>query len=321
MKKNRKFHFHLMKYINSGAIVLISSFILLYTVIVSGVLHAAGDEENGNYVKTIAQDNSAKNFFVSAFPLPLISDSFTKNGTETEKNQGYAADNVVSGSDAEEIQPSAVSVSSIQDKSIINKDLINTGCSTVTLYNHTDGSVNEYTLDDYVTCALLAEMPTSYSFEALKAQAIACRTYAVYKLLHSSSHEQEAQLCTSSAHCQAYAAKDSVSEERYATARKAVDETSGIIMYYDSQPILAVFHASSEGKTRSSAEVWGGELAYLVPVETYECENPSMTVADGGYGHGVGLSQYGAEDLAQKGYNCYDILAHYYTGIEFGYVS
>lgn len=287
---------------------------------------------------------------------------------------------------------------------LFDQTLVASGCGTVTLYHVSSGVTETVKLEDYVTCALLAEMPTSFSPEALKAQAIACRTYAVYKLFHASPHEGGALLCTSAAHCQAFSEKSDVSETRYAAARQAVDDTAGIVMFYDGAPILAVFHASSGGRTRSSAEVWGGDLAYLQSVETYEIDNASLSVAvssvfsfdafaaalkraapaltafsdaeiarsvehvrtdtgrlsslmvcgvsvdaadaakalalrsddfecacDGetetvrvlakGYGHGVGLSQCGAEDLAQKGWDCFSILSHYYTGITFGTAS
>ena len=271
--------------------------------------------------------------------------------------------------------------------------------SFVLCFDSNTGENVEMDLEYYVLGALLSEMPTSYENEALKAQAIACRTYTVYKIMSGTDHPSGADICTSYAHCQAFCPPDSVSETRYNRAKAAVDATHGEIMLYDSQPILAVFHASSDKKTRSSAEVWGGTLSYLTSVDTAECYNtgmsikkeyvfplsefaervrkklsidstvddlslflcakteylPSgrvssvsfgeksmtgsefaalfelrstafeMTVCDGnvsvvcgGYGHGVGMSQYGAQDMAQKGKNCYEILSHYYSGISFG---
>jgi stage II sporulation protein D len=151
----------------------------------------------------------------------------------------------------------------------------------------------------------------------LKAQAVACRTYAVYKAKNCAAHEGGGQLCTSSAHCQAYADFSKISAERMEIAKRAVDETKGIIMTYGGEPVLAVFHAASVESTRSSAEVWGGQLPYLVSVKTDE--SAFMNVKER-RGHGVGMSQYGAECLASKGYDFYSILSHYYTGVEFSSV-
>jgi len=50
-------------------------------------------------------------------------------------------------------------------------------------------------------------------------------------------------------------------------------------------------------------------------------EAESVVITCSGYGHGVGMSQYGAQDMAQKGYTCREILAHYYTGVSFGTVE
>lgn len=263
----------------------------------------------------------------------------------------------------------------------------------VLLYDTASGECMSYFLEDYVTGALLAEMPTAYEPEALKAQAVSCRTYALYKMTNGTFHENGADLCTNPAHCQAFAQKNSVSAERYQKARAAVDATAGEIMLYEEKPILAVFHASSGRSTKSSEEVWGGKLSYLCSVQTWEIDNPELSasknysfpmaeflkrlsvpynaspditttktqsgkvtevkiegksytgsdfvkifglrsadfdisvsgetvdIVANGYGHGVGLSQLGAQDLAQKGYSYREILGHYYTGVTFGTIK
>ncbi len=267
------------------------------------------------------------------------------------------------------------------------------GFESVTVYDTATGKNAVMPFEEYVLGVLLSEMPTSFEIEALKAQAIACRTYTVYKQSLGVNHESGAQLCTSPSHCQAFTDPWSVSDERYKKAYAAVDSTRGEIMFFEGKPVLAVFHASSDGKTRSSEEVWGGKLSYLTSVDTAEAFNPTMDITKeyyfqktefaarlgmfdddisgvfleknasgrvslvkvgeksvvggdfvrvfglrshsfdvslnddtvviicGGYGHGVGLSQYGAQDMAQRGYTCKEILSHYYTGISFGLVK
>ena len=199
-----------------------------------------------------------------------------------------------------------------------NKTNVISGLGTISVYHHGNGVTSDMPLEEYVLCALLAEMPTSYDIEALKAQAVACRTYAAYKALFCDKHNGTADICTSSAHCQSFADISALSAERVEIAKEAVEATKGSVMLYDGAPILAVFHAASVGYTRSSKEVWGGELPYLVPAKT--SEDVFMNVTEG-YGHGVGMSQYGAQCLAQEGYDHYAILSHYYKGVEFGRVE
>ncbi|MBR3995954.1 MAG: SpoIID/LytB domain-containing protein, partial [Clostridia bacterium] len=86
-----------------------------------------------------------------------------------------------------------------------------------------------------------------------------------------------ADICTDSGHCQAFA-DISEFEKKYGekgtaifeNAQNAANATKGLILLYDNMPIVAVFHASSGDSTASSKEVWGGDLAYLVSVETSE---------------------------------------------------
>lgn len=249
------------------------------------------------------------------------------------------------------------------------------------------GQVQSMSLEEYTLCATAAEMPQSFAMEALMAQAVACRTLAVYGAVTHSKHEN-ADVCTDYRCCQSFK-RVSDTDTAYARVLEAVNGTRGIVAIFDGQPILAAYHAASAGKTRSSAEVWGGTLSYLVPVMavegtdvsakeylltketvkaslarwglqmpfTFEVDESGFCtgVTDGkktlssgklqalfslrsdtfsvegdeegyrfisyGYGHGVGMSQHGANALADKGYDFYDILKYYYTGIGFAFVT
>ncbi len=248
------------------------------------------------------------------------------------------------------------------------------------------GTVRRMNLEEYTLCAASAEMPQSFASEALKAQAVACRTLAVYGALVASKHEN-ADICTDFRCCQSFK-EISSEDEAYARMREAVRATEGIVAVYGGQPILAAFHAASAVRTRSSAEVWGGALDYLVSVSAvegeagseetfvtsdtvtkallrhgvrepfvFECNADGLCggVTDGegrlsakelqglfslrsdtftveisgngyrfvslGYGHGVGLSQHGANVLAKRGCDFYEILKYYYTGIGFSFVT
>ncbi len=236
------------------------------------------------------------------------------------------------------------------------------------------GQLRQMDMETYLAGVLRAEMPASFQLEALKAQAVAARTYMLYKEA-APGWGQDAQTF----------------EEKI---RQAVAETDGECVLYQGQPVLAVFHSSSAGVTQDASAVWSGSMPYLQSVQTPESsetvpnyhstasfsaaelkgilqdalpeanltgrasnwftniqQQPSgivtslavggVTVSgarlrsildlrsacftisfDGdtvtfsvtGYGHGVGMSQYGANVLAAGGMNYRDILAWYYTG-------
>ena len=117
-------------------------------------------------------------------------------------------------------------------------------------------AVNIVGLEEYLYGVVPAEMPQSYEKEALKAQAVAARTYAMTKLgAHTGSGYQ---LCDTTA-CQVY---NGYSGEADSTT-EAVDATAGEIACYDGKPIEAVFSASSGGYTENSENVWYAAVPYL----------------------------------------------------------
>lgn len=177
-----------------------------------------------------------------------------------------------------------------------------TDSSVISVYDHGTKSYMRMTLREYTIGVTAAEMPVNFGTEALRAQAIAARTYAIYKLSRGSSCEEHpnAAVCNAPAHCCAYSG--TAPEEVYA----AVDDTANTVVAYDGKCICAAWHSSSDGYTRAAENVWGGRVAYLCSVPTGESR--------GAYGHGVGMSQYGAADMAEKGAAACDILTHYYTG-------
>lgn len=137
------------------------------------------------------------------------------------------------------------------------------------------GEVVQMNVYDYLVGVVAAEMPAGFEQEALKAQAVAARSYLERALFFGSKHEN-ADICTDSACCQAYISDEKMranwGENYEANIRKirdAVAETDGEYLVYDGEPALAAFHSSSAGKTESSASVWN-ELPYLVSVDSPE---------------------------------------------------
>ena len=274
--------------------------------------------------------------------------------------------------------------------------------SSVILTVLIDGVAVTMDLGTYLVGVVRAEMPASFSPEALKAQAVAARTYTLYKMLAGgSANHPGIDTCTDINCCKAYmeyavaaAQWGELSEEYEAKLRAAVTETDGECVLYAGEPVLAVFHSSSAGMTLNAEDVWSSAVPYLVSVASPEneelvpnfCSEASFSTAslrmllrnaypdanlDGspstwftasrqlsngtvtslcvggvtvtgaqlrtllglrsacftlsfeddqvifsvkGYGHGVGMSQYGANLLAQNGMTYRDILSWYYTG-------
>ena len=255
--------------------------------------------------------------------------------------------------------------------------------------------VTDMELETYLLGVVRGEMPASFAPEALKAQAVAARTYTLYQLSGGGRHG-DADVCTDPSCCQAYLEEQEArakwgdrAEEYLARTAEAVRATAGETLLYEDRPILAAFHASSPGRTRSAGEVWGREVPYLQPVsspetlgrdsvtfsagalreyldalgctvegspsdwlrnavtdpagnvETVEAGDATVTGTElrqalglrsacfswkitgeeftfytSGHGHGVGMSQYGADAMARAGSDYREILAHYYPGTE-----
>ncbi len=269
---------------------------------------------------------------------------------------------------------------------------------TVSVFNHLENTTYNMNMDDYLVGVVAAEMPAAFEVEALKAQAVAARTYTMYK---SSQNDHDADICTDFAHCQAYLSENEMRTNWGADydfylskIKDAVYSTKGEFLTYNNEPIMAVFHSMGGGHTQNSGDVWSSQLPYLVSVPSpgeeeatnYETtltltfeefrsivtkEYPkakinsfldvsqptltesghvksiligavsipgsairtmfnlrstrfTLTFLDGnvtfnvtGYGHGVGMSQYGANAMAKEGKTYKDILSHYYQGVTF----
>ncbi|RUT33779.1 stage II sporulation protein D [Paenibacillus zeisoli] len=284
----------------------------------------------------------------------------------------------------------------------------------VRVYLSKTGMVETLPLEDYVAGVLAAEMPATFELEALKAQAIAARTFIVHRLADgdvSGVPGGAANVTDTVAH-QAYLSQASLAKwkkdgeaDKLAKIRKAVQDTAGTIMTYQGKPITASFFSASSGYTENSEEYWNQRIPYLRSVAspwdakldpTYKetvtlklssvfqklgLNQPSVPAAAGlnqkggnlfkilssttghrvkeaeiagskfsgreireklglrssqfrfditgdqvkittyGYGHGVGMSQWGANGMAQEGYTVTQILRHYYTGISFDQAS
>ena len=140
-----------------------------------------------------------------------------------------------------------------------------------------DGTIQNTDLNEYLWGVVAAEMPATFEEEALKAQAVAARTFALSNT--EKPNHPDADVCTDYACCQAWLARadaeanwgaDAVEKANKITL--AVSETADQIVLYDGAPIQAAFHSSSGDSTQTAAEVWGYDAPYLQAVPSPEGE-------------------------------------------------
>lgn len=255
-----------------------------------------------------------------------------------------------------------------------------------------DGTVEEMEPENYLCGVVLAEMPVDFEIEALKAQSVVARTYALRRLERGTKHTTGA-VCTDPACCQGYLSQEDFlkrggSPADISKVSRAVLETAGQVLLYDGKLIDATYFSCSGGMTEDAVAVWGNDVPYLqsvaspgeeiavhhsdaltlLPEEVEKALGISLhgdpdewftilSLTDGGgvgeirvcgaiytgvelrkllslrstsftvsasadaivfhtkgYGHRVGMSQYGAEAMALNGHPYDEILLHYYQG-------
>lgn len=291
-------------------------------------------------------------------------------------------------------------------KKVINYQTVDKKSPTINVYNHKLGKTQQMDIEEYLCGVVAGEMSTEFNIEALKAQAVAARTFVMYRQKQGNvSKHKDAVVCTDYRHCQEYKSYDELKKKNgnewiknsYSKIQKAVKETKGNIITYDNDPVLTLYFSTSSGKTENCEEVFSQSYPYLKSVDSPYDKNYSpkyvstlkisnkdfvstlkrsysniqinennlssqikiLEISDAGsvekikignkeikgtdvrsilnlnsanfdiifndnyldfivkgYGHGVGMSQWGAEGMAEEGYKYYEILAHYYTGTQ-----
>ncbi|WP_425058640.1 hypothetical protein SCACP_32970 [Sporomusa carbonis] len=278
---------------------------------------------------------------------------------------------------------------------------------TIKVYMHEINQIVSMNLEDYVKGVVAAEMPAEFELEALKAQAVAARTYAVKHMAlfggTGSTDHPGADVSTDHNDSQAWYNETKLKalwganySKYWEKINQAVDQTRGLIITYNGEPINAVFHSTSGERTASAKEVWGFDYPYLKSVAckwdqtspryhdakeislaelearlgadagivaaaqnggettiasiiertdsgrvnkvrigsktlsglevrqkldlrsvnfTIEPVGDKLVFKTIGYGHGVGLCQYGANGQAKENWNFRQILTYYYTGV------
>ena len=252
--------------------------------------------------------------------------------------------------------------------------------------------IKELDIESYIVGVLAGEMPASFETEALKAQAVASRSYAIYKILHNTDKNYDV---LSDITNQVYITKEEM-KEKWGTSytyylnriEDAVNSTENEVMYYDDEIIEAFYFSMSNGATEDAKSVFQEDLPYIKSVSSswdneslnnflvttkftleefcsklklescqsiqidavnysgsnrvnsivinsqkfkgteirsllnlrstdfsIDINENEIAITTKGYGHGVGMSQYGANGMAKEGYNYKDILNYYYQDI------
>lgn len=267
---------------------------------------------------------------------------------------------------------------------------------TVNLLNESDGSITNVNIEDYIIGVVAAEMPASFEPEALKAQAVAARTYAMYKK-ETRNLDYDLIIGTKD---QAYQTNEELLKKwgvsffkNYLKIRDAVLATEGEILTYNGQTINAFYFSMSNGYTENVESVFKSDLPYLKSVPstwdnesiknyeftktiskedfcksleitcdnikieniqktssnrvasitingktlegtkvrsllglrstdfTIECLDNDIKITTKGYGHGVGMSQYGANGMAKENHNYKEILNYFYQNTEISKIN
>lgn len=313
-------------------------------------------------------------------------------------NEEKIDDNIIVNSDVNEVKEN-VNISQDISKNVensVNKEpriientnsdnTTNSSMSEITIYR-SNGSIINLNMTDYLIGVVSSEMPASFNLEALKAQSVLARTYAL-------KAKQTGKKLTDTVSTQSYIDIDQMKNKwrnsfntYYNKIKNAVENTNGEYLSYNGNYIEALYHSTNNGKTESSLDVFGNYYPYLISVSSEYDKNASsylrtinmpldtisnklglnlnndsvisiLSYTDGGnikeiningnnfsgkkvrellglrsadfdisisdnnanittrgYGHGVGMSQYGANGMANAGYSYKDILSHYYPG-------
>lgn len=375
-------------YIKNKKIILTCSGIIIGSILLTNFNNPI-EKENIKYVPSFDND------ITYVIDNNNLKDSSEKMLEETENNfikQENVINNKISDSSMQDKYNT--SNNSPQNQSNSNNTQNNSSSNnvqtlpsgpTITIHR-SNGSVITIDLEEYVIGVVAAEMPASFNTEALKAQSVLARTYAL-------KAKDSGKTLTDTVSTQSYIDTNQMQNKwgsNYSTyynkIKNAVNATSGQYLTYNGTYIEAMYHSTNNGKTESSLDVFGNYYPYLVSVTSPYDKSASsylrtismdlntissklgisltpdsiieiISYTDGsnigqiniagstftgkqvrealglrssdfdisindttanittrGFGHGVGMSQYGANGMANDGYEYQNILSHYYPG-------
>lgn len=396
---------------NGNKVIIMMGSLILGTLILNPINteEPINNKKNYTYISKITiadynnknelistQEINTKDKIVKEKQVEQKENTITENKTTTKKSSTTSTPikKSTSTSTAKKKQSTSQSRYTTQNKSsttikknTTTKSINNKTSSslTVTIYRN-NGKIINLDLEEYIIGVIGAEMPASFDLEALKAQAVVSRTYALKTI-------QSGKKLTDNESTQTY--KDNKELQTmwgnsyntyYNKIKNAVTSTKGMYISYNNEYIDALFHSTSNGYTEDASNVWKNSFPYLKSVESPWDKNASpysktttftydeaskilgfeitkdtpieilskttsnriasikignktytgaelrsllklrstdfniilkdnIKITTKGYGHGVGMSQYGANGMANVGYSYSQIIKHYYQGI------
>jgi len=147
--------------------------------------------------------------------------------------------------------------------------------NAIALYINSTKKIENIPIEEYVKGVVAAEMPASFDMEAIKAQAVAARTYVYKRWVQAGgsgcSLHPGADVCDDPTHCQAWNTKTEMLKKwgifsyyhYYSKINQAVNATAGMVLLYQEKPIDPLFFSTSNGKTENSEDVWENYVPYL----------------------------------------------------------
>lgn len=259
-------------------ILLISSGIIIGTLYINPYkINKLDTPTNYNYVSKIIIHDFNENELTD-YEININKDDKIQKGNILEKEKNDSVNNATnvniqkSNKLSNNVEENSTNKSNLTETKKDNytetkKENIKKNEITVTVYRN-NGKIINLELEEYVLGVVGAEMPASFNIEALKAQAILARTYALKSI-------KNGKKLTDTVSTQAY--KDNSELQKlwkndytkyYEKIKKAVNETKGKVILYNNEYIDAVYHSTSNGKTENSKNVWKNSLPYLVSVDS-----------------------------------------------------
>lgn len=259
-------------------ILLVSSGIIIGTLYINPYkINKLDTPTNYNYVSKIIIHDFNENELTD-YEININKDDKIQKGNILEKEKNDSVNNVTnvniqkSNKLSNNVEKNSTNKSNLTETKKDNytetkKENIKKNEITVTVYRN-NGKIINLELEEYVLGVVGAEMPASFNIEALKAQAILARTYALKSI-------KNGKKLTDTVSTQAY--KDNSELQKlwkndytkyYEKIKKAVNETKGKVILYNNEYIDAVYHSTSNGKTENSKNVWKNSLPYLVSVDS-----------------------------------------------------
>ena len=259
-------------------ILLVSSGIIIGTLYINPYkINKLDTPTNYNYVSKIIIHDFNENELTD-YEININKDNRIQKGNILEKEKNDSVNNVTnvniqkSNKLSNNVEENSTNKSNFTETKKDNyketkKENIKKNEITVTVYRN-NGKIINLELEEYVLGVVGAEMPASFNIEALKAQAILARTYALKSI-------KNGKKLTDTVSTQAY--KDNSELQKlwkndytkyYEKIKKAVNETKGIVILYNNEYIDAVYHSTSNGKTENSKNVCKNSLPYLVSVDS-----------------------------------------------------